>query len=344
MNVKRLKWLPLILLGLCALGGVAGLCHTFFMRAAYIVVFFMLIPQGIYLLFKWLIGKLPGHLPAKTIALALAMIPIILFVYGQYIGFYKLTIREEVFESEKLPSSFDGYRIVQLSDLHLGSYGNDTSFIKRVVDSVNALKPNVVVFTGDLVNTKVEEAEPFLNTLRQIQAPVYSITGNHDYGFLGTNAGTMLVKQLELQTRIGWKLLINESVTLKNAQDSIFLAGVEHTGMSFHGSRGDFAKAMDGIRAEDFCILLSHDPKHWRKEVLSDGRADLTLSGHTHAMQIKIFGLSPAGIIFRDWGGKYQEGKQMLNVSVGIGGIAPFRIGAWPEICVITLKKAEGLF
>lgn len=331
--ISLLWWLPTILLGLCVAGAVSGLWHTFFMRAAYTLVFVAVAPKIVFALTHKIIG-----IKASVVVSGLV---ILTFIYGMTIGFHKLQVKSEVIEFEELPAGFDGYRIVQLSDFHLGSYSRSSDFPARVVDSVLALNPDLIVFTGDLVNVSATEADAFLNDLSRLHAPngVFSVSGNHDYGFDKTDVDNNFARICDLEKAAGWTMLNNANTVIRHGADSLYLAGVENTSKSFFISRGDLPKALEGIPEGAFTILLTHDPKHWRNEVLPASDVNLTLSGHTHAMQLKLFGLSPAALMFKEWGGKYSEGGRTLFVSEGIGGILPFRIGSYPQINVITLKK-----
>lgn len=285
--------------------------------------------------------------------------------------------------SDKLPDSFDGYRIVQISDLHLGTWGKDTRFISEFVTNVNNLRPDLIVFTGDLVNQKASEVKPFHKILSMLEATdgVYSILGNHDYGdYVDWPSAEAKEKNLEnlkeLQKSAGWRLLNNESsfiVRNKNGRrDSIALIGVENWGEPPFVKYGDLDKAYpnkDGksLKDKNFKILLSHNPEHWVREVRKNTNIDLTLSGHTHAMQMGIdaFGkrFSPAALRYKTWGGFYTENgigaiedfgnpdtfgglirnieHPSLYVNIGAGEVGmPFRMGASnPEITLITLKK-----
>ena len=331
--ISLLWWLPTILLGLCVAGAVSGLWHTFFMRAAYTLIFVAVAPKMLFALVHKLIGI--------KASLAIAGLIILAFIYGMTIGFHKLQVKSEVIEFEELPAGFNGYRIVHLSDFHLGSYSRSSDFPARVVDSVLAQKPDLIVFTGDLVNVSATEADAFLKDLARLHAPdgVFSISGNHDYGFDKTDVDNNFARICDLEKAAGWTMLNNANTVIRHGADSLYLAGVENTSKSFFISRGDLPKALEGIPEGAFSILLTHDPKHWRNEVLPASDVNLTLSGHTHAMQLKLFGLSPAALMFKEWGGKYSEGSRTLFVSEGIGGILPFRIGSYPQINVITLKK-----
>lgn len=268
------------------------------------------------------------------------------FVYGFTHGWKRLEVKEVALASSRLPAAFDGYRIVQLSDLHLGTFGSDTGFVRELVGRVNALQPDMIVFTGDLVNNSPGELDPFLEILPQLKAPdgVFSILGNHDYCTYrhydtADGAARSLAELKRLQRSFGWNLLLNGNRMIRRGPDSIVLIGVENDGRPPFPSRGDLTEATEGIPDDAFKILLSHDPSHWRREVLPATDIDLTLSGHTHAMQLMIGGFSPARWSYPEWGGLYRHGEQTLYVSLGAGGTVPFRFGAWPEINVITLHK-----
>lgn len=265
--------------------------------------------------------------------------------------------------SERLPASFNGFKIVQLSDLHVGTWGNDTTFVSELVDRVNALNPDVILFTGDIVNRQSTELEPFVQVLSRLKAPrgVYSVLGNHDYGlYMNWDSEESRLadigKLAELQKRMGWTLLNNEHSFLVNGTDSIALIGVENWGEPPFGEMGDLDKAyppsgQGRYHQTDslFKILMSHNPEHWRLKVKENSNIDLTLSGHTHAMQFMLkagkWKWSPSQYKYEQWAGLYTDrGKTgtpvNCYVNVGSGEVGmPFRIGATPEITVITLSQ-----
>ena len=263
-------------------------------------------------------------------------------------GYRHFVIREATFQSAKLPQAFDGYRIVQLSDLHLGTLHGRTDVVEDIVQRVNALKPDLIVFTGDLVNYRASEADEFMETLSRLKSQdgVVSVMGNHDYAqyFHWTSPADSLadIRHLqETQRRMGWKLLLNAHTTIVRGTDTLAVVGVENQGHAPFPALADLPKATKGLSPATFVILLSHDPTHWRDQVEPDTDIPLTLSGHTHGMQLKIGSFSPASWFYKDWGGAYdsQDG-QTLYVSLGIGSVlVPFRFGAWPEINLITLRK-----
>lgn len=215
-----------------------------------------------------------------------------------------------------------------------------------MVDLVNAQKPDLIVFTGDLVNNRAAELDGFEEILSQLHATdgVYSILGNHDYGpYYRWKSKREQVNNLndlkKRQADMGWILLNNEHTLLHRGNDSIALIGVENEGEPPFSQHGDLPKAQAGTNGL-FKLLLSHNPTHWRREVLPQSDIDLMLAGHTHAMQLAIGHHSPASWIYPEWGGMYMEDNRGLYVNVGMGFVGlPFRFGAWPEITVITLDK-----
>lgn len=277
---------------------------------------------------------------------------------------HAIMMTHEEFYSKNLPVSFDGYKVVQISDLHVGSWGNDTIFLKNLVDSVNSQHPDLIVFTGDIVNRESSELAPFMGVLSKLEAKdgVYSILGNHDYGDYveWENPGDKernLLQLKDFQRKMGWKMLNNESVFIKNGSDSILLIGVENWGEPPFPKYGDLNLAIPeedrgGSHQNDetYKLLLSHNPEHWNQEVSKNTNIDLTLSGHTHAMQTMIkFGdwkWSPAKYRYEQWGGRYErenkngeETKLYVNIGAGEVGMPARFLAAYPEVAVITLRK-----
>lgn len=248
-----------------------------------------------------------------------------------------------------LPEQFNGYRIVQLSDIHLGSWNHKFDRLKPVITLVNRQKPDLIAFTGDMVNNYAEEAQKWEPYFGQLQAKdgKYAILGNHDYGDY-TNWPTAADKnQNKLQIRsnieeLGFQLLLNDHVWLHRGKDSLALIGVENWGKSAEYRYSNLSKAIRGLDKHSPKILLTHDPNHWDAEVIGHRDIVLTLSGHTHAAQlglkIRNLFLSPASIVFKHWAGLYKEDNQYLYVNRGIGYIGlPMSVGVRPEITVITL-------
>lgn len=270
--------------------------------------------------------------------------------WGALFNRYHLDVNEVTVDIDGLPAQFDGYRIAQISDIHTGTWGQDTTFLQKAVDRVNSLHPDVILFTGDIVNRHSSEFEPFMTTLGLLRAPdgVWSIMGNHDYGDYYHWAADSLkradISRLQaLQDSIGWRMLNNAHAWLRRHNDSIAIIGVENIGDPPFTVYGDLKKAYPDLGDPATKILLSHNPAHWCDSVAghADRNIALTLSGHTHAMQIELFGLSPAALRYKTWGGLYDdEAGHKLYVNIGLGEVGfPARIGATPEITLITLKK-----
>lgn len=277
-----------------------------------------------------------------------------------------INIEEVDIYSNKLPSTFENYRIAQISDLHVGTWGQNTEFIKSLVDSVNSLHPDLIVFTGDIVNRETKEIYPFIEVLSRLSAKdgVYSILGNHDYGdYMNWPDSSFREENNKLLASIekgmGWHLMNNEKVFLKNGNDSIMLIGVENWGDPPFPQYGDLELALssnpDSLYHQNdnnFKILLSHNPEHWNREVSKNTNIDLTLSGHTHAMQamLKIgnWKWSPSKYRYEKWGGLYgslneKDLPTQLYVNIGAGEVGmPARLlSAYPEITLFTLKRGE---
>ncbi len=281
-------------------------------------------------------------------ALLLPILWEMLMAYGFFFGWRHVIVRRATCVSPLLPASFNGYRVLQLSDIHIGTYLRNRRFIDKLVALVNNQHADLVVFTGDLVNVSAEEVIPFQHVLKQVSATdgVLSIMGNHDYCEYGEDKSERNVAKNQtvlhyLEEKIGWHLLMNEHVLIHRGDDAIAIIGVENISRPPFQDYGDLKKAMEGLPQGMFKILLSHDPSHWRRGVLHQTDIALTLSGHTHAGQLRVGRLSPSKVAYQEWGGKYTEDGSMLYVSTGIGGTVPFRLGAWPEINIITLQRGE---
>lgn len=316
--------------------------HNSMMRLIFGSMLFIVLPGLVFLILWPIVGW--------RYALVLPVLLWLLVTYGFFFGWRHLVVRSATCSSPLLPQSFDGYRVLQISDLHLGTFLRNRRFIDRLVRVVNAQGANLIVFTGDLVNVGADEIIPFQHALRQISAPdgVFSIMGNHDYCEYGEDRSPASIARNQrllryLQARVGWRLLENEHVLITNSRgDRIALIGVENISKPPFPDYGDLRKALGNLPRGMFKILLSHDPSHWRRGVLHQTDIALTLSGHTHAGQVRIGSFSPAKWAYNEWGGKYVEDGAMLHVSLGIGGTVPFRLGAWPEINVITLRRKSG--
>ena len=287
--------------------------------------------------------------PFTLVGVGLALYSFGCIAYGSFFGITRFEVKEVEYSSPRLPDGFDGYRIVQLSDIHIGSWQGRQKSIQKLVDMANGQEADLIVFTGDLVNQQSHELDGFASILSRLHAPdgVYSILGNHDYGTYyhwksPEEESANLDYLLHQQAAMGWTMLNNDHAIVRHTGDSIALIGVENDGEPPFSQFADLPKAIRGTDGM-FKILLSHNPTHWRREVLPRSDIDLMLAGHTHAMQAIFFGHSLAELMYPEWRGMYTEGGRSLYVNIGIGYVGlPFRFGAWPEITVITLKKGVG--
>lgn len=280
-------------------------------------------------------------------------------VYGSIWGYRLYKIKEVTFTLDNLPAAFDGYRIVQFSDLHIGTFRYFPGNVTKIVNLVNNQQANLIVFTGDAVNYTSKELMPFLPQLKKLKATdgVYSIMGNHDYCMYLKNITLKqrhddIIRLQNMERSIGWQLLLNEHRIIHRNNDSIIVIGSENDGRPPFPARGNLKKSLMGLDKEQNSnsssadktvkILLTHDPTQWRQKVVAKTNIDLTLSGHTHGMQLEIFGWSPAKYLYKEWKGCYADGQQYLYVNLGVGDVMmPFRFGAWPEISVIVLRSSK---
>lgn len=312
----------------------------------------MIIPMWTYIICS-LIGKLWCKLFHQRRnymnLLGVLSIPVVWFVlfWGSFVGFNKLEINRQVYASPDLPKAFDGYRIVQFSDAHVGSYMKHNSWLlQRAIDSINAQKPDLIVFTGDLQNIQPSELYPHMDVLSSLKAKdgIFSILGNHDYAeYVGCDEAMKVAncrETVSLERQMGWTVLLNEHRMIEHEGQHIVIAGMENDGNGKKFPRkGDISKTLEEVSDSDFILMLEHDPYSWRHRILPESHAQLTLSGHTHGMQFNILGWCPLSLTGQDYNGWYQEGKQSLFVTAGLGGLIPFRFGATGEVVVITLKS-----
>ena len=348
---NRLLWWPTIglLLMLALFIALHDSLHDYF-GIFLIVTLCFCIPKLTFVLFSLAlrgINKVAGlKIPHAAISAlpALAMLGYILF--GAIKGKENFKVREVTFTSANLPEEFDGYRVLQLSDIHSGSWKGNPEALKRAIDICNSQNADLALFTGDLVNSRSDELIEFMNIFSELKAKdgVYSVLGNHDYGtYVKWNSEadriTNIDSLISRENRMGWKMLNNSHTIIRRGNDSIAVIGVENSGRP---PFPDYARLKEASADTEgmFQILMSHDPTHWRREVLPKSDIELTLSGHTHDMQITFFGLSVSSFIYPEHNGMYMEGERGLYVNIGLGHVLfPMRLGAWPEITVITLKK-----
>ncbi len=348
------------------ISGSRDLAITFFLAffvAKVVFVLFML-GEDIYRGIVAVVQKLSagsvsesGFIPSRRrfvsmIGLGIAALPFGAILYGAFKGKYDYQVREYELSFKELPDAFDGYKITQISDIHVGSF-DDREEVAYALDLVNKQASDVIVFTGDLVNNVSKEMvgwEELFGSLRATDG-VFSVLGNHDYGDYATwetpaAKRENLQELLDIQKSMGWRLLMDEHVSIDRGSDSLKLVGVQNWGGGRFPKYGDLKKTSEGLQPADFKVLLSHDPTHWDEQVKeSPTNFHLTLSGHTHGMQMGIeipgwIKLSPAWFVYKKWAGIYKEYDRFLNVNRGFGFLGySGRAGIWPEITTITLRK-----
>lgn len=348
---SRLLWWPTIglLLLLAIFIALHDSLHDYF-GIYLIVTLCFCIPKLTFVLFSLIlrgINKISGlKIPHATISAlpALAMLGYILF--GAIKGKENFKVREVTFTSANLPEEFDGYRVMQLSDIHSGSWKGNPKALKKAIDLCNRQNADLALFTGDLVNSRSDELLEFTEIFSELKTKdgVYSVLGNHDYGtYVKWNSEADRIANIDSliarENRMGWRMLNNSHTIIRRGNDSIAVIGVENSGRPPFPDYACLKEASAGTEGM-FQILMSHDPTHWRRQVLPESDIELTLSGHTHDMQITFFGLSVSSFIYPEHNGMYMEGERGLYVNIGLGHVLfPMRLGAWPEITVITLKK-----
>ena len=281
----------------------------------------------------------------RVLAAFLFVLLLTAFPYGAYVAPLQLEVRHVEIAFDDLPPAFDGYTIVQFSDVHTGTMtGSRAELLKQAIDSINAQQADMVVFTGDLQNKKPSEVMPFVDLLSSIEAKdgVFSVKGNHDYPMYIDDENEKIFDieyRNQVDDMIGWTVLDNCHYCIKRGTQHIYIAGMENDGDGERfPQKGNIQRALSGIMRDEFVVMLEHDPTAWRRKILPDCHAQLTLSGHTHGGQTSLFGLSPAGLVYSEHSGLYTIADRHLYVSSGLSGVVPFRLGVTPEIVVITLR------
>ena len=321
----------------------------------------ILFGEDVFRIFSGTYNKLssngdPFHLPSRRkfisqMALGIAAIPFASLLYGMVKGKYNFRVLNYTLHFDDLPEAFDGYKITQISDIHSGSFDN-TDKIDYAVDLINEQVSDAILFTGDMVNNHAKEMLPWVDTFSKLKAKdgLFSVLGNHDYGDYARwntkeEKHANLEQLKEIQKEIGFDLLLDETRFIEKNGERIAIIGVENWGKGFK-QKGDLNKATKEVESSDFKIVMSHDPTHWNEVIVPDSEHyHLTLSGHTHGMQfgIEIPGWikwSPVKWKYKHWAGIYEQANQFINVNRGFGFLAyPGRVGIWPEITVIELKK-----
>jgi len=287
----------------------------------------------------------------NQLGIAFAAVPFISLFYGITYGRFNFTVRKFELKYPNLPEKFNGFKIVQISDFHIGSFLDYNDVVKESVNIINEQKADLLLFTGDFVNNVSSELDPFMSTLKSLKAKTgkFSVLGNHDYGdYVRWNSiqekQNNLKRLVEMQRDLGFDLLLNESRRIELGDQKIELLGIENWGLPPFPQYGDLNKTLKNVNPESFKILMSHDPTHFNEQVFEKTDIDLTLSGHTHGAQFGIeipgWRWSPVTLRYKHWGGLYNEGSQKIYVNTGIGFIGfPGRVGMPPEITVFELYR-----
>ncbi len=354
---RILWWLPSFFMTVCTVG-LAGIRNFVpdtpdFFNFYLLLLAVLVVPKAFFALFSAL-GLLYCRLLHKRhnwgnfIGLAAAFFTIYVALYGAIVGFGHIEVKHIDVYSADLPASFDGYRIVQFTDAHVGSFdGSRKNILRRAVDSINAQHADLIAFTGDLQNIQPKELYPVRKLLSSLRATdgVYSVLGNHDYSmYIEADAAVKAANEHELiarQRQFGWTLLRNENRSIRRGADSIVIAGEENDGEPPFPSRADLSKTLTGVDRHAYVVLLQHDPSAWRRDILPHSNVQLTLSGHTHAGQFSLFGWRPSRMKYAEDYGLYTSANRSLYVSAGIGGLLPFRFGVPAEITVLTLHQKK---
>lgn len=367
-NYPALKWIQAVTAALLLVMAIVAICLPVrsgdeeILRAVNWLLFIYItfyIPKYLYFLVD-LISLIPRCWQGKRWkwlsfgGFCMAGVLFSAFWWGAVFNRYNIRINEVEIGVTNLPRCFNGYRMLQFSDFHVGTYGNDTTFVSKVVDIINDLNPDLILFTGDIVNRHTKEIEPFVSVLARLKAPdgVKVILGNHDYGDYYTwSDSTAKEANMNALYRhfedMGWTLLRNRTDWIVRGNDSLAIIGVENIGDPPFPIYGSLVKAYPSVEDSFPKILLTHNPAHWVDSIQGypEKNIALTLSGHTHAMQIEIAGWSPAKWRYKTWGGEYEaiDKERKLYVNIGLGTVGlPMRLGANPELTLITLRTREG--
>ena len=346
---KILICLPSLVTFVCVPLSVTGIRYTAVVRTFSWFTFIFEVPKLLTIccsaVFRYLADIPPQTADMRAVIIGSALS--LFFIIMIFIFSRQLKVNTIELKFPTLPQGLDGIRICQLSDLHVGSFGKAPRYIKRIVDKTLALSPELILFTGDLVNFRTSEVEPFREELLRLKAPmgIFSVRGNHDYLLHGHHNEAERLSDTEsllaFEEGLGWMVLRNQNVLLRRGDAALAVAGVENVSSNpfFMDTGGDLQRALEGIPEGVFTILMSHDPSHWRREIVPHSSVPLTLSGHTHGLKIKFVGLRPAHWRLKESGGVYREKEQCLHVSEGLGSAFAFRIGSLPRIDLIVLKR-----
>jgi len=341
----------------------------FILTFSKLFVLLFLVTDDAFRGFRWVYARLFPTAPSPDLAitpsggitrseflvktgLVLGSLPFVSLIYGMVKGAYDVQVRNIRIRLSNIPVSFNGFRIVQISDWHVGSFVSKTP-LEEAVKRINALKPDLILFTGDLVNNTSDELEPYTAILSELKAShgIFSVLGNHDYGDYvrwesQEDKQRNLQRLVDLQRSMGWDLLLDEHRHIEKEGEKITVIGVQNYSVHMRFPKyGSLPKATTGIDYSPFNILLSHDPSHWKSEVITSfPDVHLTLSGHTHGFQFGVelpqFKWSPVQYVYKEWAGLYSKEQQHLYVNRGLGFLGyPGRVGIRPEITVFELER-----
>ncbi len=338
---KLLMAAPTLAAGCCLPLIAAGIVYTDALRIFSFLMFIFALPKTLTV---WL-----GQLLPVPVAVGIGIAVSVFFLIFIFYVSRHLKVQPVRLSFPDLPAGFDGLRVCHITDLHLGSLGRKSGYVRRMVSTIMAQQPDLILFTGDLVSFEAREADAYKPWLQSLTAPmgVFAIFGNHDFLLHGPHdveGRKQDMQKLEaFEKELGWQVLRNRSQLLERGGDRIALAGVDNVSSNpyFQKTGGDLTQALEGIPDKLFTILLSHDATHWRMEVLPNTGIQLTLSGHTHGLGYKLTGLHPSHWKLPESAGVYREGNQVLHVSPGLGSAFAFRLGGYPEIDMITLTKTN---
>ena len=351
---RLLWWLPSIgmVIYTCAMASIRDFApNNLTWQNTYIFLLGLLVgPKAIFALTSFL-GSIIRKYIIRTnrnwghyIGILLACFAVGSFIYGLTYGVSNIQVKHVELYFKDLPKSFDGYRIVHVSDLHLGTFnGWRSKILKAEMDSIEKQKANLICFTGDLQNIRPEEVEKMASVIRQPMKGTISVLGNHDYTeYIKGDAKEKAAEEVRLinaeEKILKWTLLRNQNTEITSpAKESIYVCGTENDGRPPFPNYSNYRKAMQGIGPNSFVIMLQHDPSAWKRSILPKTTAQLTLSGHTHGGQMQIFGWRPTSIRQQEDYGLYEQNGRYLYITAGLGGLVPFRLNMPNEIAVITL-------
>ena len=315
-----------------------------------LIIIGAIIDQIFYRIMRLIFEKHTANVIRLLTFCAVITIIVVSTLYAHYITRLSIQVNNIEIESTRVPKAFDGFRIAHISDFHIDSFDDHKEFVDEIVNRILDEQPDIVCFSGDIVTMRSAQLIPYRKSLARLASsgiPVYFVMGNHDYA----DYAWRLDEARKIQDRdslrlmikeIGWQQLDNTKNAICRGADSIIIAGVENIGEPPFSVYGDLSKAMEGdLNPETFTVLLSHNPTHWRSEVLPASGIDLMLAGHTHAMQFRVFGWSPSKWKYPDYEGLHTEGNQYLYVNTGLGCTGfPFRYGVKPEVTILSLKAS----